>query len=588
MSPHPHSLYRPFRWGFIAAVFVLGAGFCLIISVRAERPRGADTVPPETAVVELPVFEVNDTRVLPPPEVWFYATLPGFEVLSSLSARETQRSLRDFALLQAAIEVIMPGLQPSLRGPPTTLVLCGRGNEFGRFVPGAAAAETYRTNSLFLPLRDRTAIVINRRLTEIEIDGGALTGFDPGATALPVAADEEDAPGDETDLTIGATYEIDPTRAFYQEYFRHLIRTQSGSDQQGWFEEGMARLLAAIDFNARRISFAQVGDGFGGSKGTDFGTLLSQRALIPLDEMFAYPPGKTDQIWSAQCYAFVHLCLYGRNQRYQSAFLQFIARSSREPVTAELFMACFGQSFKTMASELRSYLEFTDHQSIQFNARQGQTLPEPPAIEVRAATDAESGRIVGEILAAGAHPEAAGLALVAPYQRGARDPRLLAALGLYAVDHQDHERARKYLTAAADLGVDRTATYLELSRLQLAHRSARLTAAETDAALTPLLQARGRAPLSADWFEQLATLRERSGEPPSAEQIAWINEGLERFPQWPRLLVAAARVNLRWGTTTTARQIISYGLQVFTQPAVLTLLQDLERQLPALPPAAGP
>ena len=54
-----------------------------------------------------------------------------------------------------------------------------------------------------------------------------------------------------------------------------------------------------------------------------------------------------------------------------------------------------------------------------------------------------------------------------------------------------------------------------------------------------------------------------------------------RFDRRPRLLIAAARINLRWGTSEAARRIIDYGLQTFTSPATLTVLQDLKRRLPA-------
>ena len=450
----PTSLSLMFTTRFRVSVFLVWLGAALGAGLSSLTAADFATEV-DTDVVQLPVFEVSDTRILPPPEDWLYATLPGFEVLSSLSAGETRRSLQDFALLQSAINVIMPGIQPSPSGPPSLLILCGRGNDFSRFVPPAQEVDTYRTNSLFITLPDRTAIVINRRQIDLEIDGDALAALDPGATALPPIADADDAPLEE-ELSIGATLEVDPARAFYQEYFRYLIRRQTGTDQQRWFEEGMARMLAAVDFSKRRISFAQIGDGFGGIKGTDFGALLSRRALIPLDDMFGNQSAKPDQVWSAQCYAFVHLCLYGRGQRYQSAFLRFVTRSAREPLTEELFNACFGQDFKAMTSELRGYIEFTDHKSIQFNAKKGESLPEPPVVEVRSATDAGSGRLVGETLAAAARISEAGLTLVAPYSRGERDPRLLAALGLYASANHDTERAKKYLSEAVKLGVVRT------------------------------------------------------------------------------------------------------------------------------------
>jgi len=57
-----------------------------------------------------------------------------------------------------------------------------------------------------------------------------------------------------------------------------------------WFEEGLVQLLAATEFNKKWITFAQIGDGFGGEKIGDFNRMLSQRALVPFSELFAEVP----------------------------------------------------------------------------------------------------------------------------------------------------------------------------------------------------------------------------------------------------------------------------------------------------------
>ena len=87
----------------MCVLIVLGAVLALAALRAADEPAAA-------AVVELPKFEVKDSRVLPPPESWKYAEIPGFEILSRISERETKRFVRDFLLLQEVIEVIMPGL----------------------------------------------------------------------------------------------------------------------------------------------------------------------------------------------------------------------------------------------------------------------------------------------------------------------------------------------------------------------------------------------------------------------------------------------------------------------------------------------
>ena len=185
--------------------------------------RGAET-PSSPPVVELPVFEVKDSRVLPPPESWKYAEIPGFEILSRISERETKRFVRDFLLLQEVIEVIMPGLTRGHVAVPTALILCGgRGKGFDEFLPAEQSDERYGTNSLFFRDPERAAIVIDFALSELRVDADTV----------------EDA---------------DPYRAFYIEYFRFLIRRQLNAPPPPWFEEGLVQLFGAVDFSRKSIT----------------------------------------------------------------------------------------------------------------------------------------------------------------------------------------------------------------------------------------------------------------------------------------------------------------------------------------------
>ena len=143
----------------------------LIPACLAAALASAAETPAPGGVVELPVFEVKDSRVLPQPEPWKYAEIPGFEVLSRISERETKRFMRDFLLLQEVIEVIMPGLTRGQVAVPTALILCGsRGKGFDEFLPAEEADERYGKNSLFFRDRERAAIVIDFALSELRVD----------------------------------------------------------------------------------------------------------------------------------------------------------------------------------------------------------------------------------------------------------------------------------------------------------------------------------------------------------------------------------------------------------------------------------
>jgi hypothetical protein len=135
--------------------------------------------------------------------------------------------------------------------------------------------------------------------------------------------------------------------------------------------------------------------------------MLSPRAMMPFGEMLATNgPRVRSPFWAAQCYAFVHFCLYSMDKKNQKPFLQFVQRLDQEEPSEQLFKECFKKSYKQVATELRGYLDFTAYKKVEFRAKKGQELPEPPPVALRPAADADVGRIKGEVLRLGGHGEA--------------------------------------------------------------------------------------------------------------------------------------------------------------------------------------
>lgn len=511
----------------------------VLVFAVAGALRAADALPVEGPVVELPKFEVKDSRLLPPPEKWLYAEVPGFEILSKISERETKRFVRDFMLLQEVVNAIMPGLTRSFTPVPTALILCGRGKGFEEFLPRDRSIERYGTNSLFFKNVERAAIVIDFAIPELLVDN-------------------------DTRL------ESDPYRAFYAAYFRFLIRRQLADKAPPWFEEGLVQLLAATEFDKKRITFAQIGDGFGAEKVGDFNRLLTRRALMPFREMLAAKgPRSRSAFWSAQCYAFVHFCLYSHDKKYQQAFLRYVQRLDAEEPTEQLFKECFKRSYNQVATELRGYIEFTAYKKVEFRAKKGQELPEPPPVELRAAPDAYVGRIKGEVLRLGGYGEAARNTLIAPYVRGERDPRLLAAIGLDEREAGEDERAMKFLEAAANAKVDRARAYLELGRLRLqaakaapAARESRLSEAQVGGVLTPLFAARKLRPPLAEVYQLIAETWSLSVAPPLREHLEVIIEGVRIFPRDTALVMQATLLAGKRGFAPEAAALAQHGARV--------------------------
>lgn len=536
------------RFGRLGWWTLVAGACCGLIQVVAWAADAA--LPADAPIVELPKFEVTDSRLLPKPEKWLYTEIPGYEILSSASRGATQRFVKDFLLLQEVMGVIMPGLRMSSVAVPTSLIVTGRGDGFNQFV--SDDDDRLRKNGLFFQDQERGAIVVDFELPELQLEDNT-------------------------------TVESDPYRSFYKEYFRQLIRKNTGTQKPpAWFEEGLAQMFAGIDFNKKWISFAMIGDGFGGEKTGDFNRMLHRRGLLPMRELLADPPRQRSSFWTAQSYAFVHMCLYGRNLKYQKPFIQFLTRLGREPLSEELFKECFKMDYKKMALEIRGYVDFTDHKYMQFSAKKGQSLPDPPPFELREAPDAVVGRIKGEALRLAGHGTEAHNALIAPYVRGERDPRLLAALGLDEKLAGNDERARKFLEAASQAKVDRTRAYLELARLRLdaaratpAGENGRLSDAQVTQVLTPLFTARKTPPPMAEVYALIADTWSVSAAPPLTEHFNVVLEGVRIFPRDTALILSATLLAAKRGFPEMAADLARLGAKVATEPGEKTRFQML-------------
>lgn len=519
---------RPLAAGIAALTFAALAG--------AAEPVDEEFAPGR--VIELPKFEVTDTRLLPLPEKWHYAEVPGFEILSNISERETKRFVRDFMLLQEAMNVIMPGLRASPISVPTSLILTGRRDAFASFFARKQREERDRTNSLFFHEAERGVIIVDFELPELRLEDNT-------------------------------TLESDPYRSFYKEYFRFVIRRNVGSKPPAWFEEGLVQIFASIDFTKKWINFAMIGDGFGGEKTGDFNRMLQRRALLPMGELFADPPRRRGTFWNAQAYAFVHMCLYGRGQKYQKPFLQFITRLGQESPSEQLFKECFGMDYKKMGIELRGYIEFTDHKYMQFTAKKGKELGEPPPFALRDAPDAVVGRFKGEALRLAGRGDEARNSLIAPYVRGERDPRLLAALGLDELQAGHEDRALKFLEAAANAKVERARAYLELARLRLkaaktkpAAPDGRLDPNQVSSVLSPLFTARKQQPPMAAVYMLIAETWSLSAARPQSEHLGVLIEGIRVFPRDMALLLQTSLLASERGFPEEARALAERGLKL--------------------------
>lgn len=575
---------------FVLRVIAI-AGLVLSFAGRAARAEEKS----KDVIVELPKVIVTDSRDLPPPESWRYATIPGFEILTNASERETQRLMREFQLFNTGVDVVWKGLQEK-RAAPISLILCGKGGKFDAFVPRKENEPDTGRVSLFLKDREQTAIILDLEARTVNL---ASTGLAEASASVPAAVDDAgEATGSETGPT--ADFEVDHYQQLFREYLRFLM-SRSEPRLPAWFEEGLAQLFMGMKVEKTRIAFGKLDDsnerGFAGAGADrDFNQALQKRAFIPLDEFFAVPHDSKvtnrplGSMWAKQAQGLVHLWIFGEGKRYQKNLVAFLIRLQREPVSEKLFEECFKMKYRDMLLVFRGYLDFTNYQSLEWRLPKGETLPDPAPLAIRDATESEVGRVKGDALRLAGFADAAHTALVAPYIRGERDPRLLAALGLEELAAGRDDRAIKFLEAAVDGKVDRPRAYLELARLQSKKNLAkpagpdgRLNTAQTRDIVAPLLAARHQPPPLPEIYELMADTLVRSADTPKRETLMILLEGANLFPRRLGIAYQTAVLCVRAGEIRGATGLVDRALLIATDEKIKALFVELKASLPPLP-----
>jgi hypothetical protein len=565
-------------------------------------------------VIELPKFVVTDSRELPQPESWKYATIPGFEILTNASDRATQRLLRDFGMFRQALSHVWP--IPQRLNQTTSLIICGKGNKFDAFIPSGKVVPDAAFASLFLKQGNKMAIVIDLEATTLNVlnidnSNDAATGTDSGLVS------------------------VEHDKQLYREYVRYLL-SHNEPRAPAWLEEGLSQIIMKMQFDRKWIEFAKLEDPNTVStqaamtaeinalataddpdaatlpgapaEDRDFNAALRRRALVKLDKFFAVKHDSPEalnvlgnNVWAKQAYAFVHMCLYGHKGKYLKQFTTFLQRSAREPVTEQMFKECFRMpgrngtfkemSFNDMLMEIRSYCEFTVYESKYYKSKEDVIIP-PPPLELREATQAEIGRIKGEALLLAGHEKKARAELVAAYQRGERDPNLLGALGLYERAHGEEDRARKFLEAAYKDKTTRADALLELARYRHADAMAkpagsdgRFSAAQTASIVQPLLLARRQPPPQPAVYDLAGDTLIRSAVKPTRDEAVMLVEGAQLFPMRLKLIYQAAVVANEVGELQPAHALADHGIKYAPEGVAKKRFEDLKASLPPAPPA---
>lgn len=594
----------------------LALGVAIVPRLSAEEKASAATGP----VVELPKFVVTDDRALPEPESWHYAEIPGFEVLTNASDKATRRLLKDFAMFRDALSLVWP--VPDRSTVPTSLILCGKGGKFDAFMPDGKSSADRALASLFLKNKEQTAIVL-----------------DMEATTLNVLA--TDTSNDAATGTDSNYISVDHNKQLYREYVHYLL-SKNEPRLPAWLEEGMAQIIMAMQFEKKYIVFgkledpntvsAQAGavaamnaltaaddpDGIqlagAPAEDRDFNAALQRRALVPFPKFLAVTHDSPEAInplgnnvWAKQCYAFVHMCIYGRNKKYQKPFMTFLSALGKEQPSEELFKRCFNMTYKQMTMELVSYISFTDYKHQEYTLK-GEGLTSGPPLDLREATQGEIGRIKGEALALAGHKGLALVELGNAYKRGERDPRLLAALGLYDQANGEEARGRKFIEAAVAAKVDRPRANLEVARYRFNDALAKpgsgqqFSPEQVQAVLAPLFVPR-RQPARADVvaapeaeimvplplpevYELMTDTWAHSAILPKEKDMMYLISGVQQYPSRLRMLYLVAQLCGQTNMIAPAHSLADYGIKISLDAKSRGMFESLKASLPPDPSPA--
>jgi hypothetical protein len=576
----------------------------IVLCLAAGEIRAA-TADDKDPLVELPPVNVTADRPLPEPESWRYARVPGLEILSDTSERETRLLVRDLQLFNSALDVVWPGLK-NRSSVPLTLILGGSPKNFATFLPVNSVQSAYSRAGVTLRSSEQAVIALNvgNKLVLLNLADADVPGADPRAPYGTFAS--ASTPGDDDLRRL-----VDHHQQLQREYVHYLLSV-NGRELPVWLQEGLSRLLMKMKVDPKFIEFAKVEDpnlapaGYVDGMGVDglvggalpaqehdFNRTLATKGLIPFPEFFAVTrdsPEANSSIagkWSRQAEALVHMWLYGEGKRFNAGFAKFVERSMQEPVTEALFKECFKMSYADMLGALRMYVTTTAYSYKLFTAGKGGGLPEPAPLALRDATEAEVGRIKGEAQILAGHAETARETMITPYLRGERDPALLASLGLVEKQLGDTERARKFLEVAAQKQVVRPRAYVALSELRLAEAQPApdgppLTATQTQAVLQPLLAARTQRPAIPELYELMADVWLRSAATPAPDDLALLNQAVDYFRLRPVLLLRVAELNGRYGDPVRARSLAELGAKFARTPEAKRAFEDV---IASLPPA---
>lgn len=577
------------RWVVFGGVLTAGA----IALAGAAAPANSAV---SSRVVLLPPFVVGEEYRSEP---WAYGRTPHDEILSLCSYPATENFLRSVWQLDRCLDaVVPPEFQVRMSAPRTFILYDQNLNEQLQ-----QAVTTLARQALQNAVGGPTAASSHPRV----MPNLELADEDSLAIYCQLGPDWEDVS------------ERRPPLSFTTGHIRSSLRARRPALPE-WFVEGVLDLFNEARFTDRgpmfpaliwiddahtKIAKERSYEKTATSNPVALTDLTENLAsdLLPPAQMLAGPPpeGSSPEAqlatltWRSEAALFVRWAVdvgWGVDAKMradQPAFWKFIARSSAEPPTEEMFQECFGFDYGKLHEKLGRYLVT----AIRHQVRVAVTIPRAPDPKLRRATPAEIGRIKGdwERRTVGfvrthapdyvAHyADQAHRTLTFPYNRGERDPGLLGMIGEFHFDQGNAKEARPLLEAAIAAAVAHPRIYYALARIrydeatrQPAGPNGKLSDDQI-AGLDRLFTAMNeQSPPILKGYELMVQAWAQALHPPPPAKIRVLDDGARLFRS-PRLMLAVAVVEAAGGQTKEARSLIQAALLSNPDAATKDLLTD--------------
>jgi len=548
---------------------------CVIASVVVAVHSGAASAT-EATVVALPPFIVEEAHKGPP---WRYVQIAEFEVLSRCSDATTRAIVQAYFRLHRSLELVLPARLQVKHGVPKALIFYD--DELQPVASQEVIAKMMQSHPAPITTDDAPMSFGGRPFRPaVKTQYSFLPNLRLWDTDAMMV------------FSIVRPGNLDPdTLTLTPEYLAYSLRARIPS-LPPWFISGFNTLYRKAKLSGAGIEFEPlewVGEvippppqGAPAASSPPAPRPVPPPTPILLRGFFAgeIPAAVAGQpspvpLWRAQAALWVRWGLDRRELAERQAFWTFVERAAVQAVNEELFKGCFGLDYAKVEAQLAMYLPTAVKRRVHISRPRDRD----PKIGLRLATDTEDARIKGDrdrpevpyvrTLSpdlAQKYLEQARRTLRRPYERGERDGRLLASLGLCESEAGNDVEARAFLEAAAAAGPVRPRAGYELARLRFNQlrmdaggSPRRLSTEEAVSVFSLLFAARAQPSPQPELYELIAAVWLQCEPTPTRKHLAVLDEGVRLFPQRTELIFRAASLYAAHGYSAEVEVLARWG-----------------------------